>query len=264
MTQQQVEVWVFYPDSARRDVTGAIQAIRGSCESLNWEVRERPVKIIKIDGRPFGKMKSEDAVNLYKRIHRAKVGIWQFGLAHAPARPEADNKFKDYIQLGDFVRHKAFHCRTDTGNFLSLWDASLADFQTWLAGVHCENEGDPRCLPFHIFKRRSELEDLATAFGRSRFADNYGSQSERVDASGLCWRRPQGGLHGRETLHVAGCQLTRGFHWDVAFTRTGGKIVSPEGVWRVEPNSYVNIYPDAHVRAGAGSSRRRLHKKKAR
>ena len=264
MTERTVEVWILYSAPNRQSVASAITQVRASCDLMHWEVREIPVKPIRINGRPFGEMKSEDAVNLYKSIHRAKVGIWQVGRAHAPAKPQPDDKIKDYIRLETFVRYKAFHRMVQAADFFDLWNLSMEDFQTWLTGAHCENEGDPRCLPLHLFRTKADFEGLGTQKARTDFAVSYGNQSARKDADGLLWNRPRGGLHGRDGLHVAGRELAIGFHWDVTAGRNGGKIVSPEGVWSLDANHYANIYPDAHVRAGQGASRRKLRKQKAR
>jgi hypothetical protein len=53
-------------------------------------------------------------------------------------------------------------------------------------------------------------------------------------------------MHGYPDLQVAGCQLTRGFHWDV---RPGGDsklIYTSEAVWKV--HVYLNVYPDGGLR----------------
>ena len=257
MTERGVEIWVFYPGNQRESVAKAIRVIKDTCADRCWEIQERHVQLVKINGRPLGKLKPEDAINLYKRIHRANVGIWHFGETHAPRKPEPDDKIKDYIDICAFVQHKAFRCRVQNSNFSEQWGTSVAEFETWLNEIHCENESDPRCLPAHLFNMKSDSEDLTTPEGRAQFTLNYGNQSARTDARQLVWKRPLGAFHGREILYVAGCELARGFHWDVGAGRNGGKIVSAQGVWRISSNHYVNVYPDAHIRSGRGAARRK-------
>ena len=162
--------------------------------------------------------------------------------------------------LGQFVLHKAFHRKMQSTNTVGSWDYFEEEFHDWLAGSHCQGEGDPRCLPFHLFRRRIPFDDLTTGEGQTRFTQRYGSQSSRLDDNGLCWNRPQRALHGRDILQVAGRELAMGFHWDVVAGSRGSTITTTSDVWQIKSNGYINIYPDAHVRSGGTASRKRPRK----
>ena len=216
---------------------------------------------------PVGRLKdtspeTEDATNLYRRIHRARVGVWQVGDSHVLIKPEPNPKARDYVRLGRFVDHKAFHARMSTNDFHSRWPSSLTDFVEWLDQTGCEGEGDPRCVPLHVFATKFPTSYLSTGEGRSEFAGVHGVQSSRVDDSHLHWDRPKGAFHGREVLQVAGRNLARGFHWDVSSRTTTRRITTTSEIWRISPNGYVNVYPDQYIRIGQ-RARRLLPGKKA-
>ena len=206
-------------------------------------------------GRSLAKILNEDVTNLYKRLHRARVGVWQIGDARAPTTPKPRHALKDYVSLADFVRHKAFHARLPRNGFAESWRGPLRDFRQWLSAIGCENEADPRCLPFHVFDTRIDIDRLASACGRSRFAVAHGSQSSRIDDRGLTWSRVRGQGHGREILNVAGRELARGFHWDVSHSASNASLGNSSETWRVNKDGYVNVYPDGHIRGGRGARR---------
>ena len=82
MTERPVEVWLFYPENTPSVVNQAKQIIRAECEKRQWAFQDRPTHLIKPDGRPIGQVKPQDATNLYQRIHRARVGVWQIEYAN--------------------------------------------------------------------------------------------------------------------------------------------------------------------------------------
>ena len=208
------------------------------------------------EGRPLGLITSRDAINLYKRAHRARVGVFQIGDAHVPIKPQPRPTVRDYVQLRGFVKHKAFHARIPQNDVDSQWSSSLTAFGRWLDGTWCDGEGDPRCLPLHVFETDFETDRLSSAEGRSAFAQMHGPQSSRVDLRQLRWKRPQGAYHGSESLHVAGYDLVRGFHWDVLNEGAKRNVATISGkTWEIPRNGYVNVYPDAHIRGSRISKR---------
>ena len=261
MNERDVEVWMFYPHSMKQSASGVRRTIKLECRKRGWTFQERPTRLVHSDGRPLGTIKPRDATNLYKRLHRARVGVWQIGCAHTPTNPQPHRNAKDYVRLHRFVLHKAFHCNVQRERFDESWPNSLVAFQKWLDRIGCENESDPRCLPFHVFDTKFRIDDLATSTGRSEFAADHGSQSSRVDSSGLRWGRPGGGGHGREILHVAGYDLDRGFHWDVSNSASKRRLTTTSDVWEIRRRGYVNVYPDAHVRKGKLTRQVKLTKK---
>ena len=259
MTQREVEVWLFYPQGGGPP-SQMRRLIRSQCESKGWSLNLRPAgKTRTTEGRPLGPIRSEDATNLYRRIHRARVGVWQMGNAHAPIKPQPRIVVRDYVPLHRFISHKAFHRKIAMEDFESQWSLSLTAFCAWLEQIGCEGESDPRCLPFPVFSTKFNIGDLATQERRSVFARLHGPQSSRIDDNKLRWHR--GTYHGREHLQVAGRDLAAGFHWDVLNRTTEHRITTTSEVWRIGTNGYVNVYPDQHVRSGLSSKRLMLAKK---
>ena len=262
-----VEVWLFGPPGG--GLTNLMwRMVEAECSARGWSaVLRRTHKRRTSEGRPIGPIDNQDATNLYRRIHRLRVGVWQIGRAHAPIKPCPRPVMNDYVEISRFVRHKAFHCRLPTTGLDGEWRSSLAAFDAWLQQVSCEGEGDPRCLPFHAFGTDFEIDRLGTAGGDAEFARAHGPQSARIDSNGLLWNRPRGAFHGGETLHVAGRDLVSGFHWDVSSGGTRKRLTTTKDVWEIGPNGHLNVYPDQHVRireSRAARRRRPLNRRKAR
>ncbi len=253
MTDRPIEVWLFHPENNPSAVGHAKKIIEAECEKRQWTFQDRPTHLIKPDGRPIGQIKPEDATNLYKRIHRARVGVWQIDDADIPIRPQPKKTAANYITLKRFILHKAYYSRLPNKSLEYAWGSSLEEFLDWVKDPHCENEGDPRCIPFHVFDTGFNLEDLRSGNGRQRFAGIHGTQSSRLDRQDFKWAR--GALHGQETLQVAGRELTTGFHWDVA-GKPKQRIITTSAVWELKPNGYVNVYPDAHIRGNRRGANR--------
>ena len=264
MTASGIEVWLFHPAGDGSVSNPLRRLIESECEVRGWSLAPpRPTRRTRSsEGRPLVLIKNEDATNLYKRIHRVRVGVWQIGKAHVPIKPQPRPTANDYVQLSRFIRHKAFHA---TVSDKSHWYSSLTEFDKWLNGIWCDNEGDPRCLPFHTFETDFETKNLTSQEGRSTFSETHGPQSSRVDHNQLRWDRPQGSYHGRDTLHIAGYELVRGFHWDVSSEMGKQRVTTTSDVWEIRRKGYVNVYPDAHIREGRLSKRiTPTHKAKAR
>ena len=254
MDGRPAEIWLFHPYGNAHLYKRVSNELRAVCESENWEFQTRRIYGERAPrGRPIAKIRNEDATNLYKRLHRARVGVWQIGDARAPTTPKPRHARKDYVSLADFVCHKAFHVGLSRNGFAESWREPLCDFQQWLSAIGCENESDPRCLPFHIFDTRFDIDRLASASGRSSFTKTHGPQSSRIDDRGLTWHR--GKRHGREILHVAMRELAQGFHWDVSNDRSNARLGNSSETWRVNKRGYVNIYPDGHIRGGRRARR---------
>ena len=260
MTGSDVEVWLFHPAGMPARIKRMIES---ECAARRWSLTppRQTRRVQTPEGRPLGLIASRDAINLYRRAHRARVGVFQIGDAHVPIKPHPRSTVRDYVRLRGFVRHKAFHVRIPQNAVDSQWSSSLATFQRWLDGTWCDGEGDPRCLPFHVFETDFETSRLSSAEDRSAFEQMHGPQSSRVDDRQLRWARPPGAHHGRETLHVSGYGLIRGFHWDVSSER-GKSVTTISGTWEIHRGGHVNVYPDAYIREGR-SSRRITSTKKA-
>lgn len=264
MTDRQVELWLFYPQGIGRVANEIRHSIKAECDKRQWNFRERTTHLVRPEGRPIGTIKPEDATNLYKRIHRARVGVWQIGRAHAPTNPDPRDSPRNYVELHRFVRHKAYHCRLPENSSNGEWHSSLAAFRAWVNETGCENEGDPRCLPFHVFETKLDIDVLESETGRSDFAVTHGRQSSRSDYRKLQWKRPRGEYHGSDTLQVAGYELIKGFHWDVSHGVSKRRISTTSDTWEIKRNGYINVYPDAHIRCGDSAIRVYPKKSKAR
>lgn len=248
MDGRPAEIWLFHPDDNARLYKRVSNELRAVCESEDWEFKARRIYGERApQGRPLANILNQDATNLYRRLHEAKVGVWQVGDARAPTTPKPRRHArKDYVSLAEFVRHKAFHARLPRNGFEESWREPLFGFRQWLSAIGCENEADPRCLPFHVFDTRFDIDRLESACGRSRFATAHGPQSSRRDDRRLTWRR--GKPHGREILHVAMRELAQGFHWDVSHSASNASLGNSSETWRVNKGGYVNVYPDGHIR----------------
>lgn len=256
------EIWLFYPDASAHLYKSVADALGDVCESESWEFQAKLIYGASApQGRPLAKILNQDATNLYKRLHRARVGVWQIGDARAPTTPQPRHVRKDYVSLADFVRHKAFHARLPRRGFAESWRAHLSGFQEWLSVTGCENEGDPRCLPFHVFDTRFNIDRLASAGGRSDFGAEHGPQSSRIDNRGRRWIRPKGQFHGREILNVAGRELAPGFHWDVSAQSSKFELTTSSEILMVRKGGYINVYPDGYIRGGNGARKVHSHRK---
>ena len=236
------EIWVVFPDRDRARTARIRDDLRTECRKRAWEVQERPSTATRVDGRPLDFLSGVDAVNLYRRSHRAKVGVLFTGKPAILPRPGKARRSEKTIRLAAFVRYKAYAAP------LPATPACLAScldaYESWCREVGCENGSDPRCLPFHIF--HSGHTDLDTPGERRRFNGIHRAGAKRRDEREFLWALDPGAFHGREVLHVAGHALPRGFHWDVSVQANPKTIKTPTECWEV--SRYINIAPDANLR----------------
>lgn len=252
-----IDLWFFYPDSRQRAVTEVCERLRQECTDRGWRFQPRTIHRIRNDhGRPRELIDPEDAAALYRRMHRARVAVFIVGKAFVQSDPgRAQIRERDLLLADIFARHKAFLARVDLGRFRAQCAAELESFGNWCATVECEDERDPRCLPLHIFDASRDHPSLKTVEGRQQFAEMYGKGRRRTDRGGMQWIR--GARHGRDTLHVAGYELTRGFHWDVspAGRARTVRISTADEVWEVRRGGHINIFPDGYVRGSRTAKR---------
>ena len=255
MTDRRVELWLVYPKLKSRSPQQGLFAqaknkISSECRVRGWKFKVIRSFIHRPEGRYMEAISPDDATNLYKRAHNARVGVWQFDDTHVPIRPMLSNNPKHYQELRRFLCHKAFRFKVGKKNFSDVWESSLTSFQEWLDHIDCEGQSDPRCLPFHIFQSVVSIDILATDEGRRVFANMHGSPSNRHDDNALRWRSPRGALHGGEQLHVSGYELEKGFHWDVDSGKRRRTVFTTEVKETIQRGQYLNIYPDGYVRPG--------------
>ena len=234
------EIWCVFPNTGRDRTARIRDELRRECHKRGWGLHEIRSIETRVDGRPVDFLSGEDAVNLYRRSHRARVGVLFTGRPAVLPRPGKAHRSEKTIKLPTFVRYKAYAARLPaTAACLS---SCLDAYKAWCWNTGCENGSDPRCLPFHIFQSRHT--DLNTPEERRRFNEIYGAGARRRDEGEFSWTL--GPYHGRDVLHVAGHTLPPGFHWDVSARGNAKTITTPTERWEV--SRYINIAPDAHLR----------------
>jgi len=248
-----VEVNIFYLKQAGLQTLELRGRVASICKDRSWNFQPRPVDIVRSrSGRPVALVRRDVAAGLYPRVHRARVATLVVGAdPRVPLHPvEADVlRFNRHVPLRRFLDYKSFWVRIPEKPPNDSWLGSL---EAWVARVDCEGEHDPRCLPFHVFTGQGA--GLQIAENRHRFDDRYGTGADRTDEQGCRWLLDTHAYHGQESIHVAGFTLRPGFHWDV--NGEGFRISTPEGVWEV--GGYVNVYPDARLRATSRGHVRKL------
>ncbi len=193
-------------------------------------------------GRPILPVRIADAKNLYPRTHRAQVATLVFGTDPVvPLRPDLAEaiRFHRTVPLRQYLDYKSCWVRVPNDPANLTW---AGVFEAWCASVDCEDEHDPRCLPFHVFA--GDGAGLRAVERRQEFNERYGAGARRTDDSSMLWVLEPRIFHGTETLTIAGYTCRPGFHWEVSGDRW--RLATPVGVW--EGKGYVNVYPDAHIR----------------
>ena len=249
MTTTNPEVWLFYPREHQGNLRIIRAEIRARCKDMGWGYRQlSTTRVVLSKGRSIRKITPEDATNLYRSVHTRRIGVLQVDDADAPIVPNPTTNVKHYLPLRRFIKYKAFHRDIDPKNLAHEWAEFARLFKSWIEKTACLGESDPRCLPFHVFEANNDKYDLSNGDDRRRFEVDHGRQSSRRDDRDRLWKRPPAQqMHGKPILQVAGRELTQGFHWDVN-SRGKCKISNTREIWEVQPNGYVNVYPNAHIR----------------
>ena len=236
------EIWVVFPERDRAQTAPIRDSLRVECRRRGWRLQEKRSIGTRVDGRPLQTLSGEDAVNLYRRSHRARIGVLFVGKPAVLPRPGKPRRPEETINLATFLRYKAYATRLPATP--ACLSGCLDDYELWCQDTGCENHHDPRCLPFHIFE--SEQTNLDTPEERRRFNDLHGPGGRRRDDRDFSWCLGPGAFHGNDVLHVAGHTLPRGFHWDVSVQANPKTITTPTERWQVA--RYINIAPDANLR----------------
>ena len=242
------EIWCVFSDTGRVKTAPSRERLRRECRERGWGLQEKRSVATRVDGRPLDFLSGADAVNLYRRSHRVRVGVLFTGRPAVVPRPGPARRSERTIDLARFVRYKAYAARlpAEPACISSCLDA----YEAWCQDTGCENGNDPQCLPFHIF--RSRHADLDNPGERRRFNEIHGGGARRRDERDLSWSL--GPFHGRDVLHVAGHTLQPGFHWDVSVQGDAKTIMTPTECWQVL--RYINVAPDAHLRGKAPYARK--------
>lgn len=237
-------VWAFFRDTEKAATGDLRNFVRSECKKEGFDFQERPTRTVNLfGGRSCGVIAPDVATQLYRQLHRPRVAV--LSLDREPwvcLYPHADTaiKLERLARLPKFVRYKALYRRVRTQDQAA---GALSGFRHWLTNTPCDGDADPRVLPFHLFESKLSG-DLNSEDGRRSFSDAHGAPRSREDGEGLKWGYRV--MHGYADLQVAGCQLTRGFHWDVRPAGGAKLIYTPEAAWKV--HVYLNIYPDGGLR----------------
>jgi hypothetical protein len=246
-------VFAVVPGRGSTQIEQLLDAVRTLADERDWPVSVRRTESVRVAGEGWERraelLRPEDAAGLYREIHRTPTLVVAFAAAMVRRDPSRDPPVRRAaLGLEEFVAYKApfglIRGHTDPARI-------VAGFETWLAGVHCDGDADPRALPLHVFDAGPRCPDLSAAEGAAAFAAQHGHASGRTDADGVDWRRADPrAFHGGKALEVAGRVLPAGFHWDVSRRRGEVRLTTAEAVWKLAgKGTYLNVYPDAHVRA---------------
>ncbi len=203
------------------------------------------VRLASQAGRFADILKRGDASQLYKEMHRQPVAVLYDGSPKVRTDPSGQFRDDRAVSLHKFCKYKSFALSLRS-NQADSWDSA---FDEWLGQVECDGPGDPRVLPFHIFAAREDYE-LDDATERRRFRDSHKHLHALVDRRKRRWTsaRPEA-RHAIEPQTVRGRLLPDGYHWDVTMRRSP-VLVSPDSVWKVGREGYINVHPDGHIRLG--------------
>jgi len=252
------EVWLIYRQSERRETASSRQEFQKLAKSWGWLFQERPTQSVNVSNGLGGRAVSRwllaqrDSYDLYRRLHKARVIVLATHAVRVSIKPGQRPPSTRYLlSLEDFARYKGFFLLCQNfdlaGDFYDLAEKGLSKIET-------ADLDDPRSLPLHLMSREVPT-DLGTAAGRGKFNSRFGSPGARRTEDGWSWERNRHAQHGREELLIGRTRLERGAHWDVSQNQGRGKKEFPAitKIWSVQPNGYVNVYPDGYVRGGKHS-----------
>ena len=198
---------------------------------------------------------SKLAKELSKSSRRKLVAIIQFGSARVLLNPLDEWSRKTSVTLGDYLGDAA--CVRTVSDESNL-DCVIKDCMFWFdhpGGDVALNKTDPRCLPMSVFSR-SRLSLLESPEARRIFKKRYecpGRGLQWLDDDGKLWNG-NGPYHGLVPVHICGCALPLGWHWDVSWGKEGSKkilVCNGWEAWEVGRNGYINVCPDGSIRKGA-------------
>ncbi len=203
------------------------------------------------------------ADELYRRSHRANLGVVTVDDASVASDPRRPDEWKGRIAAPKFFRYKAFligrfelaRARDFSGNLTADEVRQFDAFARWDGLADPEGLDDPRHLPLPVFDPGQEWPRLNSIAGRREFRRKFGGPGPRIDRRRMTWTRAAD-LHTSVPLAVSGYALPTGFHWDVNLPRGGPvEVMNHREVWQVHRDGYINVHPDSHLRDGARCKR---------
>lgn len=225
---------------------------------LGLVIRRSRRRRMSLDGggaRSINVLEPVDASELYRDLSLRKCFVLSRGSVYVMHDPRRDPPSKrDCVPLQHFVRYKAAFRTLEDGRDPAQ---DLADLMALEVPSDCSDHHDPRVLPMHVFDKDATDRELNCEAGRKVFRATYGQGGNWLSAETGTWCPASVGVrHGVEgpsgrPMRVWEYVTPTGFHWDTGAGRQRRTVISASTVWRVEPAGYVNIYPNAHIRAGA-------------
>lgn len=249
----ETEVWILRPANESSLQSGiAKELARELSRRGDVKVEDVVAQEVKgVNGRSKQVLAPSDLRKLYVRCHRAYVWIFATAGMHVRLDPAVRSlERKNVGSLEQVVRYKAVdYFIVSRGEEVSRYLSLLLQERDRLV----EGPQDPRCLPLHAFSPQNAF-DLAEEEGRRRFTSLHRKKSSRkrgtslFDVAGREWQVADA-MHSADTLHVGGCYLPTGFHWDVQTGRKRTVFVNGWERWETSNGAYLNVHPDGHVRA---------------
>jgi hypothetical protein len=251
-SKRSVELWILFTEP-ERGTADLRRHARNNAARRGWAVREQPFGVVRNGrGRPNMLLRQSAAVGLYRSVHRKRVGILDLSpddrpevCTHPVPATAIGRRF--YRSVAEYTQYKALYLPVRGVDDAAV-SAALGEIERWVGEVHCGDCHDPRCLPFHLFE--ADHRRLDDADERDRFNARYGGAS-RVDDANRSWKLNPRDFHAvqdQDRLHVAGCDLPLGYHWDVESREADFQLCSPEKVVSVRRYAHVNVYPDGTMR----------------
>jgi len=208
--------------------------------------------------RPIDVLNPVDAHELYQKVHRVRSCVLGQGSLYVLKDPRKDPPSgRDCFTLAEYLCHKVSYevLQGETS-------PSAAAAQMLLTPPSdCSGTRDPRILPLHVFNSQIPSTGLLDSAGRERFRQSYEVKGGGwASPSAGCWKQADAhARHGaagpdREPLRVGRYDLPLGFHWDADAGRHTVTVANSAVAWKVDPNGYVNVYPDAYIRSGSRGS----------
>lgn len=231
-------------------------AFKNCCRSRSIKPAVYRARLVTVAcGTKYWLMSPEDAQFLYKEIHRSRISVICYPSVAVSVEPEARIPHdRNVIRLRRYCRYKAPVETLDltTNDHEATIRRKLEMCIEWHTNRRCEGERDPRVLPLHVFLPRRDDLDLNDPDSRVSFEREHGNP--RVDRNGGIWKVGDP-PHGRDISFIAGTEIRPGYHWDVQAEQGSLKLRSAAEVWQLPRRSYLNIYPNAHMRHARRRSR---------
>ncbi len=246
------------PAKEPEDVTALVAQATSIAKSLGVPIpktyrAERGAVVGEPWHRPVQFLTPIDARRLYRSLHKQQTLVLSFTAVYVrrdPSRQPVERRAA--LNLKDFVDHKASFALVRGNPDLK----SIRAFSNGVRSLSCEGEGDPRCLPLHVFTVDRRWPELTSSAGRAAFSRAYDEGQSRLDSGRKRWTRAdRGAYHGGEELTVGDKVLPKGMHWDVESERGQVRLVTADEVWRLPQagRGYINVFPDAYVKGGKGA-----------